>query len=131
MPGFSVIGDIANRPLRVLPVVSGTYAIGDLLEHQGAGTASAVWAACTSSSNYFSRKAIAMEAGTTVTSLLCQELFGTELVTADSALTAAVADNDDFMLLTDSNTVNNAGAQNTSQNVCFLQTGIAGADTTT
>lgn len=120
-----MLRDIDDKQAVMLPIVSITVAINDLLELL-AGAVS--WTAVTSSSNYFSRKAIALAGSTTAdTELLCFELSGREDVEAESANNSDVLLNGDRMLATDTNTVNNAGADNTSQNVIFLQRGTLGA----
>jgi len=127
MAGFKVTRDINDRPLQVLPLTSATYAAGDLVELVN-GTTS--WAKCTSSSNYFTRKAIVMEAGTSITSGLCMELNGTEEVSVESTNTANSAHNGDYMVLTDENTVNNTGTTSSAQTACFVQDGIGPGTTT-
>lgn len=125
MAGFEVIKDIDDKGLKKLPIASTAYTANDLLELTAGST---TWAAVTSSSNYFSRKAIAQETVTSsATEILCYELSGTETVRAESANNGNTAHNGDRMLATDSNTVNNTGTDNTSQNVIFVQDGIAGA----
>ena len=126
MVGFNIVKALRDVSSRVLPVASATFVAGDLIELT-AGSAN--WAKCTSSSNYFSRKAIVHSGGTTVTSVLAQELDGTELVVAAAANNSSTTYNGNRMLLTDENTVNNVGSDsdNTSQNVCFVQTGVVGA----
>ena len=126
MAGFDVIRDKDDANLEYLPTSSLTTAIGDLLERLAGST---TWAACTSGSNFFSPKAIAMEAVTSASQVLCYRLSGVEKVRAESANAGNTAHNGDRMLLTDTNTVNNTGADNTSQNVCFIQEGISGATT--
>lgn len=127
MAGFNVIRDSNDKGLKLVAVSSLTAAIGDLLELTAGST---TWAKVTASSNYFSRKAILMETATAASSVLVYELDGTETVEVESAATADATLNGDRMLATDENTVNNAGSDNTSQNVVFVQTGI-GRNTTT
>lgn len=126
MKGFSVIADYDESCVKELPVSSLTAAIGDLLELTAGST---TWAACTSSSNFFTRKAVSMQPTTSASVILAYELDGTEKVQAESANNSDSAHNGDRMLLTDSNTVNNAGSDNTSQNVCFVQEGTVGINT--
>ena len=99
--------------------------MNDLLEVAVGAT---TWTAVTASSNYFSRKAIALEAATTAsTEVLCFELDGNEDVEAESANNSNADHNGDRMLATDTNTVNNTGTDNTSQNVVFIQDKVVGA----
>ena len=122
---FEIIKDINSNPARKIPVSSITVVAGDLLELT-AGSAN--WALCTSTSNFFTRKAVALEANAAVanSSVLAQELNGNEQVRAESANNSAAADNGDRMTLTDANTVNNTGTDVTGQAVSFVQTGTAG-----
>lgn len=124
MVGFNVIKDIADRPSRIVACSSATYAAGDLVELTAGSTD---WAKVTSTSNFFTRKAILMAPGTTVTSILVMELTGNELVRAESANASAVAHNGDRMAFTDANTVNNSASDVTGQAVGFVQTGTTGA----
>lgn len=123
MAGFYVIADINDRPMRKLPVSSLTASIGDLLELTAGST---TWAKCTSTSNFFTRKAIVMEAITSASTVLAQELDGNEEVVCDATETAATTDNGDRMTLTDENEVNNTHTDVTGQAVSFVQTGIVG-----
>ena len=122
--GFEVIGDKDDGQLQKLPTSAITAAIGDLLERLAGST---TWAAITSTSNYFSPKAIVEETATSSDSVLCYRLTGDEKVRAETANNTVVAHYGDRMLATDTNTVNNTGTDNTSQNVIFLQEGVAGA----
>lgn len=117
-----IIRDSQDKGFHALPISSITVAIGDLLELVNGST---TWAKCTSSSNGFTRKAIAVSSATTAdTEVNAVELDGSEDVSADSANTASAADNGDLMVLTDANTVNNTGTTSTSQTACFVQRGI-------
>jgi len=128
MAGFSVLKDINDNPLQKLPVSSQTLAVGDLVELTAGAT---TWAACTSSTNFFTPKAIAMEAvASAATEVLAMIVTGTETVSVESANTANASHNGDRMALTDKNTVNNSGTDVTGQAVGFLQTGIGPGTTT-
>ena len=126
MAGFEVIGDIKDGSLRKLPVSTYTGAIGDLIE---LAIGSTTWSACTAASQGWSRKAIVMETATAASSVLAYELNGSETVKAESNASGAAAANGDRMILTDTNTVNNTGTDNTSEEACFIQDGYAGAAT--
>lgn len=122
---FEIIKDINSNPARKIPISSITVAVGDLLEVTAGST---TWALCTSSTNFFTRKAIALEAATTAaTSVLAQELTGNEVVKVETANNSNSAHNGDRMALTDENTVNNSGSDVTGQAVGFLQIGTSGA----
>lgn len=124
MAGLSVSGDIKSGPLVKLDVSSLTAAVGDLLELTAGST---TWAAVSSTSNFFTRKAIAMEATTSASTILARELDGTERVIAESANNSNVAHNGDRMAATDSNTINNSGTDVTGQAVVFVQDTTQGA----
>jgi hypothetical protein len=123
MAGFKVVGDIDDKGLKKRPVSSLTAAVGDLIELTAGST---TWAACTSSSNYFTRKAIVMEPVTAASQVLSFELDGTESVVADLTNAANAAHNGDRMVLTDENAVNNTGSDATGQTAVFVQDGIVG-----
>lgn len=124
MAGFKVIRDKDNGALRDLPTSSLTAAIGDLLEITAGST---TWVKTTSSTNFFTRKAIVQETATAASLVLCYEITGHETVVADSTNASAVADNGDRMALTDENAVNNSGTDVTGQAVAFVQDTTTGA----
>ncbi|RJO60388.1 hypothetical protein C4544_05175 [candidate division WS5 bacterium] len=122
---YEIIQDIDSNPAFKLPISSITVAIGDLLERTAGAT---TWVLTTSSSDHFTRKAIALEAATTSdTSVLAQELTGNEKVKVESANNSNTAHNGDRMAATGENTVNNSGTDVTGQAVVFVQDGTAGA----
>ena len=122
MAGFKVLKSPRNTTSEKLPISSQTVALGALLERAVGAT---TWTVGTTVSNHFTLKAIADEAATTsATSVLATRIWGDELISATAANTADASHNGDRMLLTNSTTVNNAGSDNTSQNVCFIQEGI-------
>src|SRR3990167_3590251 len=104
--GFKFMRPSLTEEAIELPVTSATYAVGDLIELVGGTT---TWAACTSSSTSYTRKAIVTKGGTTVTVAWAIPLTGNELVSVQTANNSAAADRGDRMALTDSNTVNNSG----------------------
>ena len=125
-----IIRDDRDKGAHMLPISSIAVSVGDLLELVAGAT---TWTKCTSSSNFFTRKAIATQTVTSsATEVNATELDGTEDVSSDAANTGAAADNGDLMVLTDENTVNNTGTTATGQNACFMQRGIlSNPDTTT
>ena len=125
MAGFEVVIDHSpSAKAKLVPIASTAFTVNDLLELTAGST---TWAACTSSSNYFSRKAIALETVlSTATFINVYELDGTEGVKAETASNSNSAHNGDRMVLTDSNTVNNTGTDNTSQNAAFIQNNVTG-----
>ena len=123
--GFKVLRDAVDKGSKKVPISSQTVLVNDLLELTAGAT---TWAVCTSSSNFFTRKAIALEAASSsATEVLVVELDGNEMVEAESVNNSAAADNGDRMALTDKNTVNNSGTDVTGQAVVFVQDGTAGA----
>lgn len=122
--GFLIVRDDRNKGSVELPISSASPAVGDLYELT-AGSAN--WAAVTSSSNHFTRKAIVTRGGTSVTSIEAIVLDGNELVEVQSVNNSAAADNGDRMAATDANTVNNSGTDVTGQAVVFQQIGVVGA----
>lgn len=127
MAGFEIIKDISDKGTKLLPIASQAYVVNDLLT---LAVGSTTWTPAASTTGYFLRKAIAMETvASTATSILAVELDGTETVRAESANNGNTSHNGDRMVLTDANTVNNTGTDDTGENVAFIQEGIAGATT--
>lgn len=122
---FELIGDYTDKGTFLAPISSQTLAVGDLIERTAGAT---TWAATTSSSDFFTRKAICLEAATSSdTEVLAVELDGTESVKVESANNSNTAHNGDRMALTDANTVNNSGSDVTGQAVGFIQDGVSGS----
>ena len=125
--GFSILRDAADKGGVSLPISSQTLAVGDLIELTAAAT---TWAAVTSSSNFFTRKAICLAAATSSdTEVLAVILDGNEDVQVQSANASDAGHNGDRMAATDKNTVNNSGSDVTGQAVVFVQRGVLGATT--
>lgn len=126
MPGFKVVKSTREVALEKLPTSSLTASVGDVLELTAGST---TWAKVTSSSDHFTRKAIVMEAATSASSILCQEVYASDGVVAESANNSNTSHNGDRMAFTDENTVNNSGSDVTGQAVGFVQDGTVGATT--
>lgn len=126
MQGLKIISDPVDKGMMKLPTSALTASVGDVLELTAGST---TWAKVTATSNYFSRKAIVMEAATAASSILCVELTGNELVQAESVNASNVAHNGQRMVFTDENTVNNTGSDSTTQVAGFIQYGTVGATT--
>lgn len=125
---FRVLTDSDDRNIQKLPISSLTITLGELIELVSGAT---TWTECTSTSNHFTRKAIALEAATTSdTTVLAYELTGNERVEATVTNTASASHNGDSMVLTNSNTVNNTGTNATTEYICFIQEKV-GKDTST
>ena len=124
---FKVIKDKGNAELTNLPVSSQSINVGDLLELANGAT---TWTVATSSSVYYTKKAIAAQAVTTAaTSVLARELTGFEWVAATSTNTASASHNGDTMVLTDKTAVNNTGTTSTAKEVVFIQRGLGSTTT--
>lgn len=124
MAGFRIVKNIVEATGVDLPVSSQTLNPGDLIERTAGST---TWAATTSSSDHFTVKAIVDQAVTSsATTVHAFRLNGLESVAAEAANTADVTHNGDRMALTDKNTVNNSGSDQTGQTACFVQEGILG-----
>lgn len=123
--GLKLVKDDRDKGFSALPISSITVAINDLLELKPGAT---TWTLVTSTSDHFTRKAIAMNSATTSdTEVDALELDGTELIEAESANNSSASHNGDRMAATDANTINNSGTDATGQAVVFLQTGVVGA----
>lgn len=125
MGGFRLARNITEAEVLELPISSNAVTEGDLLELTAG---SATWADCTSSSDHFTRKAIAVETVASTASVVKAVLLReNDLVIAETVNNSAAADNGDRMALTDTNTVNNSGTDVTGQAVCFIQFSPVGA----
>ena len=122
MAGYSIIRDINDTPAKQIPISTLAVEVGDLLELVAGAT---TWTATATASNYFTRKAIAMEAAVSGdSSVLAIELDGTETIRAESNATASADHNGDLMDATDENTVNNDGTTVSDQSCLFVQDSI-------
>lgn len=101
------------------PISSLTLSLGDALELDIGAT---TWTVADSLTEYWQKKAVCLEAATSsATVVLAQDVLPGQLWEAESANNSASADDGDRMLLTDQNTVNNTGTDNTSEEACFIQ----------
>lgn len=108
-----------------LPISSLTLAVGDMVELDVGAT---TWTVADASTQHWQKKAVVQEAATSsATVVKAIPVLPGQIWEAESANNAAAADDNDRMLLTDQNTVNNTGTDNTSQEACFIQRGFAGA----
>ncbi len=125
--GFRILRDDRDKGAQSLPISSQTLSVGDLIELVAGAT---TWAAVTSSSDFFTKKAICLGSATTAnTEVLAVELDGSEHVQVQSANSSSASHNGDRMAFTDKNTVNNSGSDGTGQAVGFVQRGVIGATT--
>ena len=122
---FEITNDNVDKGAKLIPISSITVVKGDLLELLVGATS---WTLTTSASEHWTRKAIAQAAATTADSeVLAIQLDGNETVKVESANNSNTSHNGDRMLLTDANTANNTGTDNTSEEACFIQDGAVGA----
>jgi len=126
MAGFNLVQDILNTPNEEVTISSLTLAVGDCLELDVGATA---WTEAAATSEHWQRKAIVTEATTTADTLVKVIPVNpyTQIWSVESANTANTDHNGDRMLLTDKNTVNNAGSDNTSEEACVTQVGVDGS----
>lgn len=122
---FKIIGERLTQNTFSAPISSITVAKGDLLVRAVGAT---TWSLATSSSEHWQLKAVAQGAATTSdTSVLAVEVQPNCRVEVETVNNSAAADNGDRMVLTDANTVNNTGTDDTSQNAMFIQESPVGA----
>lgn len=125
--GFKIVRDDRDKGFQNLPISSITVVLDDLLELVAGATA---WTLVTSSSDHFTRKAVAKAgASTAATEVSAIELDGTEIVEVQSANASDTSHNGDRMAATDENTVNNSGTDVSGQAAVFVQKSTVGATT--
>lgn len=126
--GFKLVkAPHSSSHVEELPISSLTLAVGDMLELDVGAT---TWTTADSATEHWQKKAVVQEAATSsATVVKAIPVLPGQIWEAESANDAATADNGDRMLLTDQNTVNNTGTDNTSEEACFIQRGFAGATT--
>lgn len=107
-----------------LPVSSLTLAVGDMLELDVGATN---WTVADSSTEHWQLKAVVSEAVTSASEVMARLVKPGQLWDAESGSNSSADHNGDRMLLTDQNTVNNTGTDNTSEEAVFLQIGTIGA----
>ena len=122
--GYKLIrnpSDTQAEPLRISGI---TVALNDLLERTAGST---TWALTTSSTDYFTQKAVAIESATTNdTEVQAIRVDMDQKWEAEGGSSSDIADDGDRMAATDENTVNNSGSDVTQQAVVFVQDGIIG-----
>ena len=124
---FRLVKDPMDTHAELLEIASITVVVGDLLELQAAG-ATESWILCTSSTEFWSPKAVAMEAAaSTATSVLAIRVNEAQEWEVDLANASNTAHNNQLMVLTDENTVNNTGTDSTANAAIFRQRSSVGA----
>lgn len=123
--GFYLQSSVPKEAMVKLPISSLAVAIGDLLELDVGAVA---WTAADANTEHWQKKAVAVGSATTSdTEVLAVEVLPGMKFLAQTANNSAAADNGDRMLLTDTNTVNNTGTDNTSEEACVIQIAPVGA----
>lgn len=107
---------------------SNAVTFGDLMELDVGATA---WTDADASTEHWQLKAVATETIASTVSVLKATLVVSvgQHWACETANNSAAADNGDRMLLTDTNTVNNTGTDNTSEEACVIQLDPLGAAT--
>ena len=124
---FELIKDAGTTESREVTVSSITAAVGDMLELDAGATA---WTVADATTEFWQKKIVLIESITSSDTLA----VGT-IVTADQVWKVEVANNSnadhngDRMILTDQNTVNNTGSDETDNNVVFIQEAPVGTNT--
>lgn len=125
MAGFQLMRSTGLEEVTKLPITSNAVTSGDML---ALAAGSATWADAAATTEHWQLKAVAVETVTTAaTEVGCIIVQPGQVWEVESANNSAAADNGDRMLLTDTNTVNNTGTDNTSEEACFVQLGTLGA----
>ena len=127
MAGFSLVKDPNTTTYKKLRVASQAYTLGDAVMLDRTSDSVDVVPA-TSSTTTTNLYAVAMETVTSAaTELLCAIITPDQEWSAESANNSNASHSYQRMLLTDANTVNNTGTDNTTDEAVFMQTGTIGA----
>lgn len=124
--GFQLLSaPVVENDLEI-PTSSNAITIGDLLELDVGATA---WTDADASTEHWQLKAVAAETIASTVSVIKATLVVSvgQHWSCETANNSASADNGDRMLLTDTNTVNNTGTDNTSEEACVIQLSPLGA----
>ena len=122
--GFTLVREGADTQMIELNLSSVTTVVGDVLELvDGAST----WALCTSTSNARTLKAVAQEAVTSGSAAKAILVNETQLWVAETNAASNSAHVGDRMALTDANTVNNSGTDQTGATGVFIMLQVVGA----
>lgn len=126
MAGFSLLKDRNETEYVNVRVASQAYTIGDAVMLDRTSDSVDVVPA-TSASTTTNIYGVAMETVTSsATTLLIAIVTPNQTWNVESANTASANHNYQRMLLTDANTVNNTGTDNTTDEAVFMQTGVVG-----
>lgn len=127
MAGFSLVKSNSEaNDVEEWTISSLTLSEGDLLELDLGATAATV---ADSSTEHWQRKGVCTKAATSDdTEVTVIPVNPDQVWAVEPENTASASDNGDRMLLTDKNTVNNSGTDDTSQESCVIQIGIQSSD---
>ncbi|MFA5163925.1 MAG: hypothetical protein WC441_05420 [Patescibacteria group bacterium] len=125
MAGFKLAKPYDNVDEEEVTISSLTLSVGDLLERDIGATACTV---ADTATEHWQRKYVCTESATssdtTVNTIPVNNEFLWEV---ESANNSNADHNGDRMALTDKNTVNNSGTDDTSEEACVIQVGVLGA----
>ena len=123
--GFKLRQSSHELKVEELTISSETLSPGDLVDQAVGAT---TFAAATSSSLLWTRKAVVTESATTSdTKVQAIMIDSNQLWEVESADSSSTGDNGDAMVLTDKNTVNNTGTNSTAKEALVVQVSTAGA----
>ena len=126
MAGFTPISSVSTEADLELPISTLTLSVGDMLDLAIGAT---TWTEASATTEHWQLKAVCSQAATTAESFVKARLVSStgQLWEAETANNSSASHNGDRMLLTDKNTVNNTGTDNTSEEACFIQISPIGA----
>ena len=117
--GFHLLTNASIENALELPITSNAVTAGDMLELD---VGAVDWTDADSGTQNWQLKAVAVETvANTASVVLCQLVSLGQVWASETASDSAAADNGDRMLLTDTNTVNNTGTDNTSEEAVVIQ----------
>lgn len=123
--GFTLLTEKSAESMRLITISSNAVTEGDLLELDIGAVA---WTDADASTEHWQLKAVAAQTvASSATEVNAQMVWPGQIWGAEVANNSDAAHNGDRMLLTDTNTVNNTGTDNTSEEACFIQLGTIGA----
>lgn len=124
MAGFKLAKPYDNVDEVEVTISSLTLAVGDLLELD---VGAAAYTVADTATEHWQRKVVCSEAATSSETLVNGIVVNNEFLwEVESENNSSATHNGDRMLLTDKNTVNNAGTDNTSEEACVIQVGVVG-----
>lgn len=123
--GFTLVSDTSVEEHIALPISSNAVTIGDML---ALGVGATTWSDAAATTEHWQLKAVAMETvAATATEVKCQLVKPGQLWIMETANNSSSLHNGDRMILTDTNTVNNTGTDDASEEACVIQLAPVGA----